>query len=168
MRKVFEMRFSTFVYRCWYYFRLGYSTYLTFMLGLVSTLVTVYYLAIKNWPYVLSLFPQFAPFAIMTIVVGVPLSILIGWVHMKRSSVWKAEMDIGVEANPYYYKLPPGYYQEAWTPAYLEILRGMMALLEKEKLLKPEDRARLSELEKKLEKLISGGYVGAPRRKIDF
>ena len=47
MRSLANMRW---IYRAWYYFRLGYSTYLTFILGYVSTLVTVCYLAIKNMP----------------------------------------------------------------------------------------------------------------------
>jgi len=49
--------------RAWYYFRLGYSTYLTFLLGYVSTLITVYYLAIKNMPPLFDVYPHFASFA---------------------------------------------------------------------------------------------------------
>ena len=51
--------------RAWYYFRLGYSTYLTFLLGYVSTLITVYYLAIKNMADLLSIFPHSALFALL-------------------------------------------------------------------------------------------------------
>ena len=60
------------VIRAWFYFRQGYSTYLTFLLGYVSTLVTVYYPAIKNMPPLLDLFPHFAEFAIIATVVGAP------------------------------------------------------------------------------------------------
>lgn len=45
-----ELNFRQFLFRCWYYFRIGYSTYLTFLLGFATTLVTVYYLAINNIP----------------------------------------------------------------------------------------------------------------------
>ena len=105
--KLGYLRSLTWVYRAWYYFRQGYSTYLTFLLGYVSTLITVYYLAIKNMPPLLDLFPHFASFAIFGTVVGVPSAVVIGWVHMKRSRLFSSEQDIAVESNPYQYKLPP-------------------------------------------------------------
>jgi len=104
------------VYRAWYYFRLGYGTYLTFLLGYVSTLVTVYYLAIRNVPDLLSIFPHFAAFAVLATIIGVPLAVVIGWAHLKRSGLFTSEQDISVEANPYLYKLPPGYTKELTIP----------------------------------------------------
>ena len=64
--------------RMWFYFRIGYATYLTFLLGYVSTLVTVYYLAIKNLPTLLDIFPRFVPFAFLATIIGGPLSIVLG------------------------------------------------------------------------------------------
>lgn len=153
-----------FVARLWYYFRIGYSTYLTFILGYVSTLVTVYYLAIKNLPSLLDIFPHFVPFAVLATVVGGPLSVFIGWLHLKRSPAFSAEVDIGVEANPYNYKLPPGYYREALFPLYLELLTQMKRLLLARNALAPEDTIRIDDLEQKLPLLIQGGFVGIPRR----
>ena len=160
------MQVSRFVYRMWYYFRIGYSTYLTFLLGFATTLVTVYYLAIKNIPFLLNVFPQFWPFAVLTLFVGVPLSVFVGWIHMKGSGLWMSEVDISVEANPYLYKMYPGYWQEAFTPLYLELLRGMRVMLEKEKMLTKDDKERIENLEEKVRKLIEGGYVGTPRTRI--
>jgi len=154
--------------RSWFYFRVGYGTYLTFLLGYGSTLVTVYYLAIRNIPELQKLFDRFWLFAFLATIVGVPLSVLIGWVHTKRSILWKAEIDISVEANPYYYKLPPGFTREATFPAYLEILRLARAISERENLLTKDDKVRIESLEKKLEVLIGGGYLGAPRRRLDI
>jgi len=65
------------IYRSWYYFRLGYSTHLTFLLGYVSTLVTVYYLAIKNIPSLLDVFPHFLGFAVLATILGVPLAVIV-------------------------------------------------------------------------------------------
>jgi len=160
------MQVSRYIYRMWYYFRIGYSTYLTFLLGFATTMVTVYYLAIKNMPVLLHVFPNFLPFAITAIIVGVPSSCIIGWVHMKGSAIWRSEMDISVEANPYFYKMYPGYWKEAFTPLYLELLRAMKMLLEKERILTNDDRERIESLEEKLQKLIEGGYVGYPRTRI--
>jgi hemin uptake protein HemP len=155
-----------FIARLWFYFRMGYSTYLTFLLGYVSTLITVYYLAIKNIPSLLDVFPRFVPFAILATVIGVPLSVGIGWLHLKRTPAYSSEMDIGVEANPYYYKLPPGYNREVYAPLYIELLGQVMRLLESQKLLRPEDKVRIEEIQGKLQLLKNGGLVGSPRTRM--
>jgi len=160
------MQVSRFLYRMWFYFRVGYSTYLTFLLGFATTIVTVYYLAIQNIQFLLDVFPHFFPFAVLVIVVGVPLSCIIGWIHMKGSALWRSEIDINVEANPYLYKMYPGYWKEVFTPLYLELLHGMKTMLEKEKMLTKDDKERIESLEDKLRKLLEGGYVGSPRARI--
>ncbi len=160
------MKVSRFLYRMWYYFRVGYSTYLTFLLGFATTLVTVYYLAIQNMPFLLDVFPRFLPFAITALLIGLPLSVFIGWIHLKGSAIWRSELDIAVEANPYLYKMYPGYWKEAFAPLYLELLRGMKMMLEKEKMLTRDDKERIESLEEKLQKLVEGSYVGVPRTRI--
>jgi len=152
------------MYRAWYYFRMGYSVYLTFLLGYASTLVTVYYLAVRNMPPLLDIFPRFESFAVLATLVGVPLSIAIGWTHLKRSRAWTSELDISQEANIYNYKLPPGYYREAWVPTFLELLRTVRKLAEREGLLTDQEKRGIQDLEGKLKHLVEGGYVGEPRR----
>ena len=151
-------------YRAWYYFRMGYATYLTYLIGFVSTLITVYYLAIKSAPPILDIFPHFAPFAILATVIGVPLSVAVGWIHLKRSRLYSSEQDINVEASPYSYKLIPGYWKEAFTPFYLEMLIQVERLLEAQGMLGEEDKKRIQGLREKMQVLIDGGYVGTPRR----
>jgi len=163
-----SFRDSRWIYRAWYYFRQGYSTYLTFLLGYVSTLVTVYYLAVRNMPPLLDLFPHFASFAVLATVVGVPLAVVIGWVHMKRSRLFSSEQDIAVESNPYQYKLAPGYLKEAWFPVMLMQLRLLGKIAESKGFLTDSERAEMDELEKKMRTLLTGGYVGAPRRELNF
>jgi hypothetical protein len=158
-----RMRFIT---RVWFYFRIGYATYLTFIVGYVSTLITVYYLAIKSVPDLLSLFPHFVPFAILVTVIGLPLSAGVGWIHYKRSQAFSSEIDIQVEANPYYFKLPPGYNLEVLGPLYLEILVLLKRLVAGQEMLNEEDKARIERLEEKLQVLVNGGLVGTPRRKL--
>lgn len=158
---------STLVSRAWYYFRLGYATYLTFLLGYVSTLITVYFLAIKNIPDLLAIFPRFAPFAALATVIGVPLSVAIGWVHLKRSNLYSSEADIGVEANPWNYKLIPGYWREALVPALYAELRLLHQLANKGSVVLDDDQKELDSLEGKLKMLIEGGFIGTPRRRMD-
>jgi hypothetical protein len=157
-------RVTAYIGRLWYYFRTGYGIYLTFVLGYGSTLVTVYYLAIKNVPSLLDIFPKFWPFAILATAIGVPLAVGLGWVHMKRSAGYTSEVDIGVESNPYNYKLLPGYWREAFAPLYLELLLQQKKMMQVQGILSEEDKARIEDLEKRLRLLIAGGMAGRPRR----
>jgi hypothetical protein len=162
------MAIGRFVGRLWYYFRVGYSTYLTFLLGVANTLVVVYYLLIQNVPSLQVVFPHFAVFVIISLVVGVPLSVGVGWLHLKQSPAYVSELDIGVEANPYYYKLAPGHQMEVFAPINLELLRQIRKIMKSQNLLSDEEQKRLAELEAKMETLLRGGYVGAPKRKLGF
>lgn len=59
--------------------------------------------------------------------------------------------------------MPSGFWKEAFAPLYLEVLRGMKKMLEKQAILTEEDKRRIEDLEKKLQTLIEGGYVGVPK-----
>ena len=145
--------------RMWYYFRLGYGTYLTFLLGYTTTAVTVYYLAIKNAPILAVMFPNFIPFFVIVVLVSVPLAILAGWIHMKRSKLYQSEQDISVESNPYYYKLPPGYTREVYAPITIKQLEILSKLAEKNNLIDEKDIAEIDELKAKVRILRDGGIV---------
>ena len=154
-----------FPFRAWFYFRQGWSTYFAFILAAVNTMVVTYYLAIENLPILKEIFPSFAVYLAVSVGIGVPLLILIGYVHFKRSSAYEAEADINVEAYPYWYKLPPGWNIEVLFPLYVTMMTLLVKISNNEKLTKEEIK-QISELKKKLDLLIRGGYVGEPRRKI--
>jgi hypothetical protein len=158
------MKFPRLAFRSWFYFRAGYSTYLSFVLAAVNTLVVVYYLAIQNIPALETVFPSLTLFSVVVISAVVPFGVFLGWLHMKRSPAWRSEVDVQVEANPYYYKMPPGYWKEAITPLYLQLLRLNLKILDGEKLT-PEERKEIQDLAGKLEELIKGGSVGYLGRK---
>ncbi|MER3407310.1 MAG: hypothetical protein C4292_00320, partial [Nitrososphaera sp.] len=65
-------------FRAWYYFRTGYSTYLAFMIATVNTMVTVYYLAIKNIPDLQIIFPSFTVWVLFVVFAIAPLAVLVG------------------------------------------------------------------------------------------
>ena len=88
-------------FRSWFYFRVGYSTYLSFVLAAINTLVTTYYLAIEKAPSLKAVFPSFAIYVMVATAIGIPALIIIGYVHYKRSKAFHAENDILVESNPY-------------------------------------------------------------------
>lgn len=163
-RRLMNVNLGKLSYRVWYYFRMGYSTYLSFLIGYGSTLVTVYYLAIKNVPPLLDIFPKFWPFAILSTLTAIPLSVILGWFHMKRSLLYSSEVDVTVESYPYNYKLPPGFNPEVVFPAYLVYLKLLRRLAEQNGFLTEGERAEIEQLENKFDILIKGGWVGTPRR----
>ena len=88
-------------YRAWFYFRNGWSIYFAFIFAAINTLTVTYFLAIERAPALESIFPSFLHYVAIVGGIGIPLLILIGYVHWKRSSARKAEIDIGYETDPY-------------------------------------------------------------------
>jgi len=92
---------AKFVFRAWYYFRNGWSLYFAFIFAAINTLVVTYYLAIDKVPALLNIFPTFFNYVIIVTGIGLPILILVGYVHYKRSPAYKSEAAIGAEVNPY-------------------------------------------------------------------
>jgi hypothetical protein len=132
---------------------MGYNTYLAFLLGFVTTIVTVYYLAINNIAFLKSVFPSFWLFSILALVVGVPLAIFMGLFHFKRSQAYSAEVDIGVEANPYYYKVTPGKERELQVPFTVANIDLTLAMARKLGVLTPELESDLLQVREKYKRL---------------
>ncbi len=92
---------NTVGFRAWYYFRTGWSTYFAFILAAINTLTVTYFLAIDNYPELKSIFPSFEQYVLIIVSIGIPLLILIGYVHFKRTKAFKSEVDVLIESNPY-------------------------------------------------------------------
>jgi len=88
-------------FRGWFYFRIGWSTYFVFILAAINTLTITYFLAIDNYPALKAVFPTFEQYAMIMISVGIPMLIVVGYAHFKKTLAYKSEMDIYVESNPY-------------------------------------------------------------------
>ena len=88
-------------FRGWFYFRTGWSTYFVFILAAINTLTVTYFLAIDNYPLLKAVFPTFEQYAVITVCIGIPLLITVGYFHYKKTLAYKSEMDITVESNPY-------------------------------------------------------------------
>ena len=146
-------------YRSWFYFRQGWSSYFTFILATVNTLVITYYLAIGNLPILQGIFPSFSYYMLTFIMVGVPLLVFVGYIHYKRSSAFGAEADISHETNPLLYRLPDGWTTHVLYPLYLSMSIFITKLSNNEKLT-ADEITELNELQKKLELLTKGGSIG--------
>jgi hypothetical protein len=88
-------------FRGWFYFRTGWSTYFVFILAAINTLTVTYFLAVDNYPLLKVIFPTFEQYTLITVSIGIPLLILVGYLHFKRSLAFKSELDIQTESNPY-------------------------------------------------------------------
>lgn len=96
---------KNFFFRAWFYFRQGWSTYFAFIFAAINTLTVTYYLAIDEYPILNAIFPSFLIYVLTVVSIGIPILILIGYVHFKRSSAFKAEADINIEANPHFRRI---------------------------------------------------------------
>lgn len=113
-----------FLVRSFYYFRTGYSIYLSLPLQMISLCTTVYYLAIQNIPTLKTFFPGFMEFALALVVVVYPVGSVAGWFHFKKMPFYRIEQTINVESNPYS--------QTKLTPVMIPMWKTLMALAEKE------------------------------------
>ena len=132
----------------------------------INVLTVTYFLAIENYPVLQAIFPTFGHYIAIVVGIGVPLLVLVGYFHYKRSQAYAAEAEINIEANPYWYKIPPGWNKEVVFPLYLNMINLMLKMSKNEKLT-PDEIEKMSNLQKSLSNLIDGGYVGKPFRMKD-
>lgn len=88
-------------FRAWFYFRNGWSIYFAFIFAAINTLTVTYYLAIERAPFLKEVFPSFVQYILIVGGIGIPLLIIVGYMHWKRSAARKAEIDISYETDPY-------------------------------------------------------------------
>ena len=80
---------------------MGWSTYFVFILAAINTLTVTYFLAIDNYPSLKSVFPSFEVYIVIIVTIGIPLLVIIGYSHYKRTVAFKSEVDVIMESNPY-------------------------------------------------------------------
>ena len=88
-------------FRSWYYFRMGWGTYFAFIFAAINTLTVTYYLAIERVPSLAGIFPNFFQYILIICSIGIPLLVIVGYIHYKRTLAFKSEIDVIVESNPY-------------------------------------------------------------------
>ena len=121
-----------------------------------------YYLAIENYPALDFIFPSFFNYILISSVIGAPLLILLGYIHIRRSSAYRSETEIVTESNPYFYKLPPGIQQEVFAPLLLDLI----TLLKKspDSKLTPDEIEHINKLDEKINFLVKGGMFDIPKK----
>ncbi len=148
-------------FRSWVYFRTGYAEYFVFIFGVLNTLTLTFYLAIDNYPTLLSVFPDFTTYIVIITIVGFPLLTLLGYIHIYRSSAYRSEVEVSIESDPYMYKIPPGVHQEVLVPLFYETL-GILKKADAGEELSQDEIKSIKEIDEKLELLIKGGILKRP------
>ena len=135
-------------FRAWFYFRNGWSLYFAFVFAAINTLTVTFYLAIEKYPDINWMFPTFFHYIVIVCGMGIPLLIIVGYVHYKRTAARKAEVDISYETDAY----------KARTLVNTEIairlnmkLLDMITKISKKQELSDEEYQELERLREKLE-----------------
>ena len=143
-------------FRGWFYFRQGWSVYFAFIFAAVNTLTVTYFLAIDNYPVLKDIFPSFIHYIVIVVLVGIPLLVLIGYAHYKRTASFKAEADIHIEANPHMRRILIN--TEFMLSMSLQLSELSMRLMNNEKL-SSDEMDRLKQLQKEFQKQIDNRVV---------
>ena len=132
-----------------------------FVFGALNTLILTFYLAVDNYPELTILFPSFTSYVAIVTLTGLPLLILLGYVHIRRSSAYRSEVEISTETHPYVYRLPPGVHQEVMAPFFYEML-GALKKADAGEDLSTGEIQKIKDLDKKLDFLVGGGTLKRP------
>jgi hypothetical protein len=151
------------IFRAWFYFRQGYNLYLAFIIGFASNIVVLYKLGISGNKDLQWLFPSLTSFIIVGLIVAIPVGILTGLYHMKRTAAFAADAAVSTEANPYMYKLIPGKEKDVFLPLWVQMAKSLARMLEQQNTMTQEDRRELKDILDKADALLEGQYVGLPK-----
>ena len=157
------MNFWKALFRAWFYFRQGYNLYLAFLIGFASNIVVLFRLGVEPNKTLLDIFPTLGIFTAVGLLVAIPVGILTGLYHMKRTGAYAADASVATEANPYIYKVVPGKEKEVFLPLWILTVRGLAKMLDQQKTMTSKEKQELEDLLSKASALMEGQYVGLPR-----
>ena len=115
-----------------FYFRTGWATYFAFIVAAINALTVTFFLAIEKYPLLSVIFPTFFHYIVIVVSVGVPVLVIVGYVHFKRSKSFRAEADIQIETSPHIRRMLQN--TEILLPIYLKLTELMVKLSENKKL----------------------------------
>jgi hypothetical protein len=134
-------------FRGWFYFRTGWATYFAFIVAAINALTVTFFLAIESYPSLSVIFPTFFHYIVIVVGIGVPILVLVGYVHFKRSKSFRAEADVLIETNPHIRRILQN--TEILLPSYLKLTEIIVELAENKKLTNKE-LEKVSKLQKQL------------------
>ena len=143
---------KNYFFRAWYYFRMGWSTYFAFIFAAINTLTVTFYLAIDSYPELAGIFPTFLQYVVIISGIGIPILVLAGYLHYKKTLAFKAEADINIEANPHWRRMLTN--TDLLLSSYVTLIELIPKMTNQEKLSEDELK-ELSKLKESLKEQIS-------------
>ncbi len=143
---IYWLNFWKALFRAWFYFRQGYNLYLAFLIGFASNIVVLFRLGVEPNKTLLDIFPTLGIFTAVGLLVAIPVGILTGLYHMKRTGAYAADASVATEANPYIYKLIPGKEREVFLPLWILTVRGLAKMLDRQNTMTSSERKELEDL----------------------
>ena len=134
-------------FRGWFYFRTGWATYFAFIVAAVNALTVTFFLAIEKYPSLSVIFPTFFHYIVIVVGVGIPMLVIVGYVHYKKSKSFRAEADILIETSPHIRRILQN--TEGLLPSYLKLTELIIKVSENKKLTDKE-LEEVSKLQKRL------------------
>ena len=165
VRVELTMNLSRLIFRSWYYFRIGYGTYVAFPLGFASTMIVIYELAFKDVAVIHDYFPRLYIFGIVALLVIGPISIYAGLYHIKRTGAYSAEASVLTESNPYVYRAIPGKEREVFLPLMMLTAKGLAKMMEQQHSMTLEEQREFQTVLDKANSLLEGASIGLPKDK---
>lgn len=140
--------------KAFFYLRTGYSFYFVFVISGLNALMILYFVVgdPDKVEWIRYIFPHFFWFAAFSIAVGVPIMVLVGYLHFTRQQ-FKSEMDVTWMNNPYYFKLIG--HQKIMFQLFLELLKEL-------KITNKNDYGKIQRYNKMIEQiefLLDGGII---------
>ena len=132
---------------------MGWSTYFAFIFAAINTLTVTYFLAIENYPELTQIFPTFIQYVIIVSTMGVPILVAAGYLHYKKTSAFKAEADVNIEANPHWRRMLMN--TDLLLSSYVKLIELIPKITNQEEL-SEEEIKELSSLKESLKKQIDG------------
>ena len=134
-------------FRGWFYFRTGWATYFAFIVAGINALTVTFFLAIESYPSLSVIFPTFFHYILIVVSIGVPVLVIVGYIHFKKSKSFRAEQDILIETSPHIRRILQN--TEILLPLYLKLTELMIKLSEN-KQLTDKELEEASKLQKQL------------------
>ena len=127
---------SNLLFRAWFYFRTGWGTYFAFIFAAINTLTVTYFLAIERYPSLNTIFPSFLHYVVIVVAISMPLLVIVGYMHYKKSAAVHAEAEIGFETNAFLRRMLVN--TEIVIPLQLKLTDLIVRLSKNEKITKDE------------------------------
>ena len=135
---------------------MGWATYFAFIVAAINALTVTFFLAIENYPSLSVIFPTFFHYIVIVVGIGVPILVLVGYVHFKKSKSFRAEADVLIETNPHIRRILQN--TEVLLPSYLKLTEIIVKLSENKKLT-DEELKEVSKLQNQLSNHIAKRVV---------